>query len=224
MNIQLPARIAASINTLVEDGTFPSPQEAVESLLSSALARRTNKTIDRFAYVEPAYSEDELAREIWKPFPMPGFSHYEISNLGRARSLRSPFRLIKLSPQTAGYRQAPVVSDDGRKVFPSVHRLVAGAFLSSIPGKTEVNHKNGNKADNRVHNLDWLSAAENSHHSIASGLRHWRGVHHRAKITAEDVRAIRESLPSETNVLSAKYGISTTQINRVRERRAWTHI
>lgn len=64
-----------------------------------------------------------------------------------------------------GYKKVTL----GRKsVF--VHRLVALAFIPPVPGKKEVNHKNGVKTDNSLDNLEWCSRSENMTHAYAAGL------------------------------------------------------
>lgn len=50
-----------------------------------------------------------------------------------------------------------------------VHRLVATHFVPRVDGKTIVNHKDGNKLNNRADNLEWCTQAENIAHSIANG-------------------------------------------------------
>ena len=52
-----------------------------------------------------------------------------------------------------------------------VHRLVAAAYIPNPFGKPFVNHINGDTSDNRVENLEWVTAAENARHSYANGLQ-----------------------------------------------------
>ena len=96
---------------------------------------------------------------------------YQVSNLGRVRSLA---RWIKckdgktiyrkgriLKPQPAsGYRQV-ILSVNGEKKWFSVHRLVAETFIPNPDNLPEVNHKNEDKYDNRVENLEWCSHSYN---------------------------------------------------------------
>lgn len=53
----------------------------------------------------------------------------------------------------------------------AVHRLVARHFIPNPYEHPQINHKDGNKCNNHVSNLEWCSAAENSHHALATGLR-----------------------------------------------------
>jgi len=51
-----------------------------------------------------------------------------------------------------------------------VHRLVATAFIPNPDGKSDVNHKDGNKNNNSVDNLEWMTRTENLYHSLRTGL------------------------------------------------------
>ncbi len=77
-------------------------------------------------------------------------------------------QVARLSPQrtsTKGYRK---VSVGGKDVF--VHRLVAEAFIPNPNGWPEVNHINGDKADNRAQNLEWCTRSMNMLHAYDTGL------------------------------------------------------
>ena len=102
-------------------------------------------------------------------------SDYEVSSAGRVRRFG---RLVKDRPHPRGYRIVDV-SVGGKAKSKTVHRLVALAFHGPALGR-QVNHKNGNKADNRDLNLEWVSAKGNTAHAIATGLRRARGASEQA--------------------------------------------
>lgn len=63
-----------------------------------------------------------------------------------------------------GYLRMSLKGEDGHQHTVFIHRLVAMAFILNLDGKPQVNHKNGNKADNRVENLEWCTNLENRRH------------------------------------------------------------
>ena len=93
----------------------------------------------------------------------------------------------------------------------SIHRLVAETFLLPLPENYEqlvVNHKNGNKEDNRVENLEWISHSENSHHASSSGLLDQR----KRKIKQYDLKGnLITEFPSQADA-SRKTGINEDAI------------
>jgi hypothetical protein len=121
--------------------------------------------------------------ERWRPVDaVPG---YEVSDLGRVRSLDRyeargarmvrvrVGRLLRLATSDRGYR---VVSLAG--VPRKVHRLVAVAFLGPAPaGRPEVNHLDGNKRNNRATNLEWSDRPGNMLHAYARGLAVQKRAH-----------------------------------------------
>lgn len=112
--------------------------------------------------------------EIWKAIP--GYEgYYEASNLGRIRSVARRYvnsrgaerRVVEriLSPCTTrnGYCLVTLFREK-RRCYQLVHRLVATTFVPNPDGRSEVNHKNGDKADNCVNNLEWCTTSENLKH------------------------------------------------------------
>ena len=91
----------------------------------------------------------------WKKIK--GFKNYSVSNTGNVRNDRTG-RILKLRIGTTGYYQVMM----GRKTIPQyVHRLVAIAFIANYENKPQVDHLDGNKLNNCVDNLRWVTASEN---------------------------------------------------------------
>lgn len=103
--------------------------------------------------------------EIWKPVVgYEGF--YEVSNLGRVKSLHcNPAKIIAQTGRPNHYLSVHL-SKNGKATRKNVHRLVAMAFVSNPSNKLQVNHINGNRADNRAENLEWVTGSENIKHSF----------------------------------------------------------
>lgn len=104
--------------------------------------------------------------EIWKAIE--GYEgRYEVSNYGRVKSLNyhrtGKEKVLKPAIDSNGYWRVGLYKNSKRKFF-SVHRLVAEAFLPNPQNLPEVNHKDENKANNRVENLEWCTAKYNSNY------------------------------------------------------------
>lgn len=76
-----------------------------------------------------------------------------------------PGRILSGCVVNAGYLQVCLKDGNGKKTKHYVHRLVGKTFLPNPEGKPQINHKNGNKLDNSLSNLEWATAAENSNHA-----------------------------------------------------------
>lgn len=107
----------------------------------------------------------------------------------------------------------------------AVHRLIAQTFLPNPNSLPQVNHKNGDKADNRVENLEWCTVGDNVRHSESSGLAdHPQGEDHpAAKLTEVEVLEIRE-LAGDVCDIAEIYGVSKYCIYDIRNRKSWRHI
>ena len=123
--------------------------------------------------------------ETWKP--VKGYEgHYEVSSFGRVKSLarmrksaRGGFaplreRIMKLKTSKAGYFVVHLM-DHGKMTWPSVHRLVAEAFIPNSENKPTVNHIDANKKNNNVCNLEWATQSEQMVHAVDNNLLEVRG-------------------------------------------------
>ena len=111
---------------------------------------------------------------------------YAVSNLGNVKRLRHSdtrcrqgyrvFKERRLVPHIRnGYYQIKL-SKCNAAYAKSVHRLVAEAFiLNDDPKRDQVNHKDGNKLNNNVKNLEWCTGKENVMHAVKNGLMHFGG-------------------------------------------------
>lgn len=100
--------------------------------------------------------------EVFKPIKK--FKGYEVSNLGNVRSLKSN-KILKQANHNQGYKLVCLQSKD-KQVTCRVHRLVAEAFIKK--STLEVNHKDLDKTNNRVENLEYVTRSQNQKHAYAN--------------------------------------------------------
>ncbi|RSK46110.1 NUMOD3 domain-containing DNA-binding protein [Hymenobacter perfusus] len=94
---------------------------------------------------------------------------YYVSPCGAVYSTLSD-RCLTIADNGIGYRQVFLKLDNGLDKWRKLHRLVAQRFIPNPEGKPDVNHKNGDKAQNDVGNLEWVTKKENTRHAYATGL------------------------------------------------------
>lgn len=73
---------------------------------------------------------------------------------------------------TVGYRQCYLRGEDGKKHSKRIHRLIAKAFVPNPNNYPQVNHKDGNKLNNELSNLEWVTNAQNTQHGYDNDLYH----------------------------------------------------
>ena len=107
--------------------------------------------------------------EQWRPIPgTKGF--IEVSDLGNVRSLlRGHPYLLKTQTDNKGYHRIRITIE-GKKSTYKLHREVAKAFIPNPNSLPQVNHKDGNKGNNSVANLEWCTNRQNQLHALALGL------------------------------------------------------
>lgn len=157
----------------------------------------------------------ENINEIWRD--VVGFEDfYEVSNLGNVRRKKSK-RLREIN--YAQIYPTITLSINGLHKTYRLHRIVAKAFLPKIEGKEHVNHKNGNKRDNRADNLEWVTQAENNLHSYRELKRKsvFEGkTPFNKKVVESDIATYHKLNISgmTTDLIGAKYGICGSTIRK----------
>lgn len=114
--------------------------------------------------------------EVWKSIPKyEGL--YDVSNTGRVRSyyhqkwgFRVKPKLRKLTKGKQGYRYVSLTFNENRKELCKVAVLVARVFIPNPKNLEVVNHKDGNKLNDKVNNLEWTTRGDNNRHAFAMGL------------------------------------------------------
>jgi len=169
--------------------------------------------------------------EIWKDIKdYEGL--YQISTFGRVRSLdrivrngrnKLPGVILKTRVNTSGYYSVDVSMDNKKKNF-RVHRLMAMAFIENPDNLPEVNHKNSDKADNSLSNLEWVTKERNMEHFFTEGNFESRNKKLRnennpnAKLTQKDVdliKKLRSEYKIKRETLALLFGVSLSQIKRI---------
>lgn len=164
-----------------------------------------------------------METEIWKPLKdYEGL--YEISNMGRVRSLVKKGNTKQQIKKTGidvstGYTNIQLTKNN-KPLTKRVHRLVAEAFVPNPNNKPVVNHIDGNKRNNLASNLEWMTYSENTLHSFKNGLQKkiFGDKNYITKIKDQDVLKIRELISQgKTNKEIAKvYGVNPSQISRIK--------
>ena len=168
--------------------------------------------------------------KVWKDIT--GFEGlYQVNDLGLVKSLAYQGTqrdlILKLTMRKDGYQHVILSKNTNKKSF-LVHRLTAIAFIPNPQNKPEINHKDFNKSNNCLNNLEWVSAKENMSHAVTGG-HSPRGERHRsAKLTEAQVKRIRlmkEIDPKITHhEVADMFNISARQIGNILSRSRWRHI
>ena len=143
---------------------------------------------------------------------------YIISSLGRVVNNESG-ELMKPHVTKKGYLSVSLWID-GKSYGKQVHRLVAKAFIPNPHQRKQVNHINGNKQDNRIENLEWVTNKQNSVHATKNGLCH-------SKLTDDQVKAICKLLMENKlsyKEIAKKVNVSQELIGCIYRKQIWKRI
>jgi hypothetical protein len=156
---------------------------------------------------------------------------YWVSSLGRLKSHDLRKNTIKILPcwiDSTGYYHATLRKNPLKRSV-RIHTLVAEHFLTNpyLTVRQTVNHKDGNKLNNNIKNLEWCSAGDNCHHAARLGLMAKGSHHSQSKLNEKQVVKIRELFSQGSftqKALGMKFGVSRRSIGDIVNRKLWLHV
>lgn len=174
-------------------------------------------------------TKESITKVIEKWKEIPDYEEmYAVSNCGKVKSLRFGRTLKPSLHSGTGYSRVSLCKQGMCKVH-YIHQLVAKLFLTRKANNLEVNHIDGNKTNNKVTNLEWVTHHENVLHSHKLGINKKNQVRGSrtgsAKLNEKQVLEIKRLKGTKTHEeLAKKYNVSTGSIWHIFANRTWTHV
>lgn len=164
--------------------------------------------------------------ETWKSIK--GYEHYSVSSIGRV--INNAGKILKPQLTRKKYHKLMLwyYPNKLKKGF-FIHRLVAIAFIDNPKNLPQVNHKDCNKLNNHIDNLEWCTNHENHTHARDNGLlKSLQGEEHPfATLKNQQVLEIRNAILTSAftrKMLCEKHGVSVHIVKDIRSRKSWAHI
>lgn len=154
------------------------------------------------------------------------YGHYVVTEDGRVYSdYYGDWRELR-QDTLRGYKKVGLIVNGRQKRF-QVHRLVAACYIPNPDNNPEVNHKDGNPANNHVDNLERCTPKENTSHAIANGrsdLTRTQGSKHgMSKLTDEEASYIKHEIAS-IPALALRFGVSHQTVRDIKTGKRWKHV
>lgn len=172
-----------------------------------------------------------MIEEIWKPII--GFEYvYSISNFGRVRREMTHRNTIAgniLIPgfDKGGYLKVSLKNGKNKGTF-TIHRLVSTHFIGLRPNGFVVNHKDCDKTNNHISNLEYVTSKENTFHAMKNNrLKFFKGSRHgQAKLNEKIVVVIHKMLASgiSQEKIAKEHRVDPSVISRINTGNTWTHV
>lgn len=152
---------------------------------------------------------------------------YQVSSHGRLMRTSPQHHLVDGSVNGDGYVCCSLCLP-GKRIAAKIHSLVALAFLGDRPVGHHVNHKSGNKQDNSLDNLEYLTLEGNIAHAKSIGIAGGAlpgELNSKAKLSTDQVREIRSLYPDFTlKEIADEYGVTISNISCIIRRKTWRHL
>jgi hypothetical protein len=161
-------------------------------------------------------------KEFWKDIKKYE-GHYQASNLGRIRSIKFKSRILKFHKSRYLFTH---LSKNGKTEVLLVHRVIAQTWIKNPKNLLTVNHKDGNKLNNNIMNLEWCSPSYNIIHSFKMGLSHPQKSENNwsTKLTKEMVKEIRDIKGISQKYIAKLFGIDQSNVSYIINNKTWKNV
>lgn len=159
----------------------------------------------------------------WTWYLVEGYPNYMVSDYGEVINTNT-MRILR-KDNRKGYFSVRLSKDNESKAF-SVHRLVATAFLGNPYKLPQVNHKDGDRENNYVGNLEWCTQEFNLRHQQENGLCPKGQANGNSKLTESEVISIIKLNNGKLTrkEVAKKFNCSADNIGQIWKNKTWKHI
>lgn len=161
-----------------------------------------------------------------KFYPIPTLPGFEITTLGIIRNIKTQNIKSQYISSTGYYMISVSVKNKSKPK--RVHRLLAQTFIPNPENLPMINHKDGNKLNNSLDNLEWCNQLGNMQHAFATGLVNNTGANNgMAKLNEDQVREIKSLLKagmSQYKIAAHIGGISRSCVMNIKNRGQWKNV
>lgn len=164
--------------------------------------------------------QESNMNENWKLYE----NKYLASDCGRVLSFYRK-KILKIDTTKRGYKRVSLTINGSSRYY-FVHRIVAKLFIDNPDNKPCVNHKDGDKSNNHVSNLEWCTYAENVAHAVKNRLYRNGPNCNCSKLTHEQVKSIKEEYIPRVmtlKMLAKKYGVTDSEIYFILKGMSWKY-
>lgn len=138
---------------------------------------------------------------------------YELTVFRNGDAYNNRGKKLSAYPDRLGYMKLSLSLSNGKRKTVSVHRMMALAFIPKPENKSDVNHIDGNKKNNNLKNLEWLTPQENIFHAMKTGLMNQTGRPDK-KDRDEEIRNFHEAGESIKS-LASRFMVSNCRIRQI---------
>lgn len=158
---------------------------------------------------------------------------YKISNYGRVKRSKRGIsthsgKILKFSVDGSGYRHVFLYNNNRKRKKFNIHKLVAHYFIGLCPEWHEINHIDGNKENNKLWNLEYVTRSENAKHAYRLGLRDNKGENHPSnKLREEGILEIRRLYKSGSFTqkrIGQMFNVSKFTVSDIIRNKTWKHV